>query len=257
VAHWAEAAIFAASVAAGLINSIAGGGTLVSFPVLVWCGRNPVLANATNAVALLPGSLAGALGFRREVAGSRRWIALLALPSLAGGGLGGILLLRTSSHAFSRLVPVLIFGATVLLASQEVVLRKMRSFAAAHHSAPEGTWLVGALLFQFCVGVYGGYFGAGIGILMLAALGLLGLTDIHQMNGLKNLLSICINGVASLYFALSGAVIWRDLLIMAIGSVSGGFLGAKLGRRLGRTFVRRFVIAIGLAMTVALAIWKR
>lgn len=257
MAFWSGLAIFFASAAAGLVNSIAGGGTLISFPVLIWAGRDPILANATNAIALLPGSAAGAVGFRKELGTSRRWIALLTIPSLLGGAIGAVLLLHTSSRTFAHLVPLLILIATLLLASQELVQRKLRTFSALRTGMPSGGALAGLLLFQTCIGIYGGYFGAGIGILMLAALGLLGLSDIHQMNGLKNLMAILINGTAAIYFIMAGAVLWSDVLVMACGSVLGGLVGPRLARRLGRTFVRRFVIFIGLTMALALAILKR
>lgn len=244
--------MFTAALLAGAVNSVAGGGTLLSFPALVWIGRDPIMANATNAVALWPGSLAGAIGFRRELASVQRWLLLLMIPSLVGGAAGAILLLHTSTRTFTRLVPVLIFSATVLLAFQEVISNRLRVAARAHE--PTRGWIIFVFLFQLGVGVYGGYFGAGMGILMLAALGLIGLTDLHQMNGLKNLLAICINGIAAIYFAASGAVLWRDGLLMAIAAIIGGYAGARVARRLGRRFVRWTVVAIGVAMTVALSV---
>ncbi|HYY93962.1 MAG TPA: sulfite exporter TauE/SafE family protein [Pyrinomonadaceae bacterium] len=276
---WKEAVIAGAAFAAGLINSIAGGGTLVSFPALLWTGRDPVLASATSTVALWPASLAGAYGFRREQKGGARLFLLFAAPSLAGGILGAVLLLRTPSPTFARLVPFLILFATLLLAVQEPLSRRLRGArskgrsagvdvargdgvngtssvdersGAAHAGETSRAWWAGALVFQFFVGVYGGYFGAGIGILMLAALGLLGFTDIHRMNALKNLLALCINGVAALYFVASGAVIWADVLVMTLAAVAGGYSGARLAYRLGRRFVRLAVIAIGLAMSISL-----
>src|SRR5688500_8879751 len=132
-----------------------------------------------------------------------------------------------------------------------MITRRLKFIAEAHENPTTG-WVIFVFTFQFLVGIYGGYFGAGIGILMLAALGLIGMTDLHQMNGLKNLLAIAINGVAAIYFAISGAVDWSDGLMMAAGAVAGGFIGARLARRLGRKFVRRFVVAIGLIMTVAM-----
>jgi uncharacterized protein len=243
--------IVGAAVIAGAINAIAGGGTLISFPALIWIGRDPILANATSTVALWPGSFAGMVGFRRELASTRRWLFLLVVPSLIGGIAGAILLLRTPTATFDRLVPVLILVATLLLAAQEMITRRLRFIAAAHEN-PTPAWIAFVVLFQLLVGLYGGYFGAGIGILMLAALGLIGMTDLHQMNGLKNLLAICINGIAAIYFAVSGAVFWRDALIMSIGAIAGGFLGARLAHRLGRRFVRRLVVAIGIVMTVAM-----
>ena len=245
------AVILTVGIVAGAINSIAGGGTLLSFPALVWLGRDPILANATNAVAMWPGSLAGAFGFRRELATARRWLALLILPSLAGGALGAWLLLRTPTSTFERIVPFLILGATLLLAAQEMITRRLGILAHAHERPTTG-WMLFVFVFQFLVGLYGGYFGAGMGILMLAALGLIGLSDIHQMNGVKNILAVGINGIAGVYFVMSDAVIWRDALILTIGTVAGGFLGARLARRLGRKFVRGFVVVIGIVMTIAL-----
>lgn len=243
--------VLIAGMAAGMINSIAGGGTLVSFPVLLWLGRDPIVANATNTVAIWPGSLAGAVGFRKELQTLRRWLLLLVLPSLAGGALGGWLLLRTPASTFERLVPFLILGATLLLAAQELVTRRLGVIARAHEQPAPG-WVAFVFVFQFLVSVYGGYFGAGMGILMLAALGLIGLTDMHQMNGLKNLLAIAINGVAAAYFIFASAVAWGDVTLMAIGSIAGGFLGTRLARKLGRRFVRWFVVAIGVVMSGAL-----
>jgi uncharacterized membrane protein YfcA len=217
----------------------------------MWIGRSPVIANATNAVAIWPGSFAGVIGFRREIARLQRWLYWLMIPSLVGGALGAFILLHTSERIFARLVPFLILGATLLLAAQELLARRVTVLARSHEHPTIG-WLVFAFVFQFFVGVYGGYFGAGMGILMLAALGLIGLADLHEMNGLKNLLAICINGVAAVYFIASGAVVWRDVLLMSIASIVGGYAGARMAKRLGKKFVRGAVVAIGLVMTVAL-----
>jgi uncharacterized membrane protein YfcA len=274
------AVILAAAFLAGIMNSIAGGGTLLSFPALVWIGRNPLLANATNAVALLPGSLAGMFGFRRDLERTPRWLFLLTLPSLLGGAAGAWLLLRTPARTFDALVPLLILGATLLFALQEVITgrRGRRAYTAGFAPPPPsvvppppfvapppsaasgrrgrrphtGGCVVFVFALQLLIGVYGGYFGAGIGILMLAALGLIGLSDLHQMNGLKNLLAICMNGIAALWFALSGAVLWHDALLMALASVAGGYLGARMAHRFGERFVRAAVIGIGVVMGVVM-----
>jgi uncharacterized membrane protein YfcA len=248
---WQEVVVAAAAFAAGLINSIAGGGTLLSFPALIWVGRDPVLANATSTVGLWPASLAGAFGFRRDLEGGSRWLLVFGVPSLAGGVLGAVLLLRTPSGMFARLVPFLILFATLLLAVQEPISQRLR-LGRAEGEQPSRAWWAGAVVFQFLVGVYGGYFGAGIGILMLAALGLLGFADIHRMNALKNVLAIFINGVAALYFIISGAVIWVDVVVMIFAAIAGGYSGARLAYRLGRRFVRYTVIVIGLVMGVSL-----
>ena len=198
-----------------------------------------------------PGSLAGAYGFRRELATARRWLLLLIVPSVIGGILGAWLLLRTPNATFERIVPFLILGATILLALQETVTKKLGLVAKSHEN-PTAGWLTFVLTFQFIVGVYGGYFGAGMGILMLAALGLIGMTDMHQMNGVKNVLAVFINGIAAVYFALASAVAWNDVLVMTAGTILGGYLGARTARRFGRAFVRIAVIVIGVVMSVAL-----
>ena len=241
---------FAAAFAAGAINSIAGGGTLLSFPALIWLGLNSVTANATSTVALWGGSFGGMVGYRRELRTAEVRLVSLVVPSLIGGLAGAWLLRFTPLAVFDRLVPFLILFATILFMAQEAVQRLLKtSDAAKHHSAK---WLAGALAFQLVVAVYGGYFGAGIGILMLAALSIIGLTDIHQMNGLKNFFALCINGVAALFFIFSGMVYWPDVLVMAVGAIAGGIGGAGLARRLGRTWVRRIVIAIGFGMAISL-----
>ena len=182
------------------------------------------------------------VGFRKDLATLPRWLFWLTIPSVIGAAAGAILLLHTSTRTFERLVPWLILGATLLLAFQEVITRRVRLSGNVAF----------VFILQFIVSIYGGYFGAGMGILMLAALGLIGLTDLHQMNGLKNLLAICINGVAAIYFAVSGAVIWSDAVLMAVAAALGGFAGAKIAHRLGRKFVRAAVVVIGLGMTIAL-----
>jgi hypothetical protein len=244
--------IAAAAFVAGAINSIAGGGTLISFPALMYIGVPPVMANATNTVAIWPGSFAGVLGFREDIKKLPRWLLWLVIPSFLGGIAGAMILLRTPEKTFARIVPLLILGATLLLAAQELISRKLNRFISASHGTPSRGWIIFAFTFQFFVSVYGGYFGAGMGILMLAALGLIGMQDLHQMNGLKNLLAICINGVAAIYFALQGAVVWSDVVVMAVASIIGGFAGARLAHRLGRKFVRGAVVAIGLVMTIVL-----
>lgn len=243
---------FCAAFLAGAINSVAGGGTLVSFPTLIWIGLPSVTANATSTVAIWPASLSSMLGYRRELrTADPRMLALVA-PSLVGGIAGALLLRWTPPAIFDALVPFLILFATILFMIQEPVQRKLRTANAAAHKSPR--WLTGAILFQLLVALYGGYFGAGIGILMLAALSILGLTDIHQMNGLKNFFGMCINGVAAIYFIWARMVYWPYVVVMALGAIAGGYLAAGVARRLGRTAVRRIVIAIGFSMALSLLI---
>jgi uncharacterized membrane protein YfcA len=237
--------MFAAAFAAGSINSVAGGGTLITFPTLLWLGVSSKLANGTSTVALWPGAVAGVWGFRRELAETDRRLLALILPSVVGGIAGALLLVLTPTEVFDRVLPFLILFATVLFAAQEPIQRRF-NLAQAHEAGSH--WLSWTMFFQLLVGVYGGYFGAGIGILMLAALSLMGHTDIHQMNAIKNVLGASINALAAVLFIYNGLVIWQDALIMMGGAILGGIGGAGLARRAGRQAVRRTVIAVGFLM---------
>jgi len=241
---------FAAAFLAGAINSVAGGGTLVSFPTLVWLGLPSVTANATSTVAIWPAAVSSMFGYRRELSTAAPRMLVLVVPSLIGGIVGALLLRRTPPEIFDALVPFLILFATLLFMAQEPIQRKLKTADAAAHTSTR--WLAGAMLFQLFVALYGGYFGAGIGILMLAAMSILGLSDIHQMNGLKNFFGGCINGVAAFYFIWARMVYWPFVVIMAMGAIAGGYGGAGLARRIGRTAVRRIVIVIGFGMAVSL-----
>ncbi len=240
---------FLAACLAGAVNAVAGGGSLISFPTLVWLGLPSITANATNTVAMWPGSMASGWGYRRELSTTERRMYVLILPSVAGGLLGALLLRLTPGQLFDRLVPVLILFATCLFMAQEPVQRLFNRSTLEHRGA---RWLAGGILFQFLVGIYGGYFGAGIGILMLAALSIMGHDDIHQMNGFKNLLATFVNGIAALYFIWMGMVSWPDAAIMAAGAVVGGVGGAGIARRLGQQTVRRIVVAVGFSMAAGL-----
>jgi Predicted permeases len=234
-----------AALLAGVINSVAGGGTLLTFPSLIAAGLSPLAANATSTVALLPASLSAMHGYRGELTGSRRWAVGLALPSLVGGGAGALLLLNTSNATFERVVPWLVLGATTLFLIQRPLLRWVRrheEVAAGEPRSPSPTMIA----VQLVVGVYGGYFGAGVGIITLAALGFMGFGNIHRMNGLKNWAGFCMNFVAAATFAASGIVDWPVALSMAIGSIAGGYLGARGAQRLPQGLVRGGVVTIGL-----------
>jgi uncharacterized membrane protein YfcA len=209
-----------------------------------------VTANATSTVAIWPGSLGGMAGYRRELRNVPSRMLALVVPSLIGGITGALLLKITPPSVFDKLVPFLILFATLLFMAQAPVQKKLQRAGVTGHESPQ--WLAGAMIFQFFVALYGGYFGAGIGILMLAALSILGLTDIHEMNALKNFFAVCINGVAAVYFIFANMVYWPDVLLMAVGAIAGGYGGAGLARRAGRKAVRRIVIAIGFAMALSL-----
>jgi uncharacterized membrane protein YfcA len=242
-----------AAFLAGAINAIAGGGTLLTFPSLIAAGLSPLVANATSTVALLPASLSSMLGYREELAGSRKWTIALTLPSLVGGGLGALLLLYTPGSTFDRVVPWLVLGATGLFLIQRPLLSWIRRHEAASvdeavlMKRPPGALM---LLGQAVGGVYGGYFGAGVGIVMLAVLGFMGLSNIHRMNGLKNWAGFCMNAVAAVIFALSGIVAWPVALIMAVGSIAGGYVGSRVAQRFPQGVVRGVVAVVGLTSGV-------
>ena len=248
--------LFSAAVMAGMMNAVAGGGTLVTFPALIWSGRPEIIANATSTLALMPGTWASAYGYRGEMLKAPRKFLYLSIPSVAGGLIGAVLLRRTPPATFAALVPFLILFATILFMLQGTVQRWLRTGGDAQQEATAG-WLVGAGFYQFLVAVYGGYFGAGIGILMLAALGLMGLSDIHQMNGLKNILGSATNMVAAIYFAFAGMIDWPSAALMAAGSIIGGYGAAGIARKIGQKAVRRIVIVIGFAMTISLMFKRR
>ncbi len=240
--------VMVAAFVAGAINSIAGGGTLVSFPALLGIGLTGQQANVTSTLALWPGSIGGFWGHRDDLAGTKAFALRLMPVSLLGGILGAWAMLVTPQKLFDQLVPWLILAATVLLAANDPVGKLLKKMGS--HDRTTGWW-IGAMVFQFIVGIYGGYFGAGIGILMLAALSLLGLTDIHQMNGLKNLLALCINGIAIFlflgmeYLRHPGNVQWALVGFMAVAAGLGGLFGSHMAHRVGRTTVRYGVISIG------------
>ncbi len=246
---WQVAAMLGSAAGAGMMNAMAGGGTILTFPVLLLLGESAITANATSTVALLPGAAASMAGYRREVSEHRRWLRTLLLPSLLGGAIGSVLLLRTPEHAFEKLAPFLILFATLLFLVQGMIARWSR---AHHPERPSRGRFVAVSLVQFGVAIYGGYFGAGIGILMLAALGFLGLSDIHAMNGLKNFFGMCINAIAAAYFIFRGAVDWPAALLMAGAAIVGGYGGARFARKIGRDRARKAVVVIGFAITALL-----
>lgn len=233
---------------AGAVNSLAGGGTLLTFPALLLLGMDPIVANATSTVALWPGTIGAIFGYRRELRERSSLIAPLAIPSLVGGTAGAVLLISTPSSVFEKLVPFLILFATVLFAVHGPI--RDRVFDDASIRSPR--WWTIAVALQLGIAVYGGYFGAGIGVLMLALLGVLGLEDLNAMNGIKVVNGMLINLVAVAAFAVSGIVDWPIAAAMAVASAAGGWAGAGVARRIGQTRLRNSIIAIGVAATVLL-----
>lgn len=241
--------LFLAAFIAGAINSVAGGGTLLTFPTLLTIlgPTQSVLANGTSTVALVPGSLSAYWNYRGEAKLSRTALWQMALPSLVGGGVGAYLATHVDPKLFSHLVPWLILGATFLFLIQDPVRRWVDARrAAGGEETGERPLGFGGMVFQFFVALYGGFFGAGIGIMMLAALGFLGQTNIHKMNGLKNFAAVCINGIGTALFIFYRQVSWPLAILMAVAAIAGGWGGAGVARRMGQANVRRLVIGIGL-----------
>lgn len=234
--------------AAGALNSLAGGGTLLTFPALAAVLPDKVWANATSTFALMPGSAAGAVAFRRELKDVRGWLKVLLWPSLIGGAVGTLLVTRLPPEYFDALVPWLILAAALLFIAQPHVARGLGIQDSA--AGPSSGLVAGVVVFQLFVGIYGGYFGAGIGILMLASLGLMGIGDIHRMNALKTILAAAINFVSVVLFIYEGKVVWHYGLFMMVAAIAGGFYGAAFGRGLSKTFLRWFVIVVSLALAV-------
>jgi hypothetical protein len=238
--------LFLAAAVGGGLNSVAGGGSFIAFPALLFAGVAPVAANATNTVALWPASLASAVAYRREVPGSRKVLVTLSIASLIGGTAGALLLLHTSESAFVQLIPWLLLVATSLFTFGK---RMTARFAGKSDDAsPRALALVAVA--QSVIALYGGYFGGGMGILMLASLALIGMTDIHAMNALKTILGALINGAAVVLFVLAHAVEWRPGVVMVAGGILGGYAGASLARKVDPKKVRVFVIVVAWAMTV-------
>jgi uncharacterized membrane protein YfcA len=236
-----------AAFLAGGINSVAGGGTLISFPALVWLGLPSITANATSTVAIWPGSLGSIWGFRSELGQVPLKLKWLSISGLIGGGIGAILLRSTPAMLFERLVPFLILFATILFIAEGPIQRKLRE-----RNDTDGIGMAAAAILTLVVAIYGGYFGAGMSIMMLSSLRFVGMTDILQRNALTSVFSLCVNGVAATLFITLGMVDWNVVFPMAIAATVGGYGAAGLARRVGRVVVRRFVIVVGLAVSLIL-----
>jgi uncharacterized membrane protein YfcA len=243
--------LFLAAFFGGALNSVAGGGSFIALPALIAAGVPAVSATATNTLALWPASLSSALAYRREVSAARAQVVALGGVSLAGGLLGGLLLLRTSDAGFMRLLPwlMLLAAATFTFAGRfsppalTLGANELRRGKLHQHA-------IWALALQFAIAIYGGYFGGGMGIMTLAALSLTGMTGIHEMNGVKSVLAVVIHGVALAEFIALGAIAWSPGLVMVAGGIAGGYAGAATARRIDQWYVRVLVIAIAWTMTI-------
>ncbi|GGO81117.1 sulfite exporter TauE/SafE family protein [Wenjunlia tyrosinilytica] len=243
---WEGLAVFVAGIGAGTINTIVGSGTLITFPVLLAVGLPPITANVSNTLGLVPGSLSGAIGYRRELKGQRPRLIRLGLASLVGGLVGAWLLLRLPSAAFDAIVPVLIGLALVLVVLQP---RLARAVAARRENNDAPSPAHGGALLTAGVtlsGVYGGYFGAAQGVLLLAMMGTLLNDDLQRINAVKNILALIVNSVAALFFLFVADFDWTAVVLIASGAVIGGQVGAKVGRRLPPTALRGVIVVVGL-----------
>lgn len=244
--------MFLAGMLGGALNSVAGGGSFIAFPALLFAGVPPIPANATNTIALWTGATASGGAYRKRLDVPRRVMIPLLAASLVGGVIGACLLLRTPAHTFMRVLPWLTLGATLLFAFGRK-LAGARGSIIGHEMT--GAALAAATFFQLAVGVYGGYFGGGMGIVMLAMLAALGMTDIHAMNALKSVMGSVINGVAVVTFVIAKAVYWKQGSMMILGAIAGGYLGAHYAMKLPQLWIRYFVVLVGAAMTVYF-FWK-
>lgn len=240
--------LFVAAIIAGAINSVAGGGSLISFPALIGFGVPSIPANATNTAALWLGSLSSAIAYSRDTKIYRDLLLPLVMPSIIGGLLGALALVVTPPALFDEIVPFLVLFATLLFAFREPINRLFNLGGTEERVTALGR--VWGFLFQLFVATYGGYFGAGIGILMLGSLSVMGLRDIHRMNGLKTILGTVINVIAFIFFAFKELVVWNLAALMAIGAIVGGYAGARLAKRVAQRSIHVFVIGVGLSVSV-------
>ncbi len=243
-------ALTAVSACAGAINAVAGGGTLLSFPALIAAGFDAKVANVTNTVAIWPGTVGGSLAYRTELGERKRRLLLLLTPSVLGALFGALLLLSTPQAAFDAVVPFLIYFACALLALQGRLMRLTQSMRFISADVTQAPLL--AHLGIFAIAVYGGYFGAGIGILMLAVLGVVAPDTLHHSNALKGMLALVINFVALVCFAILAPVAWGVAVFMAVGSVAGGYFGVRVARRVDPRILRWLIVGYGLVVATIL-----
>jgi len=239
--------LFVAGILGGALNAVAGGGSFVAFPALLLVGVPPIPANATNTLALWTGVTASGGAYRNRLDVPRRVLMPLLITSFVGGIIGAFLLLKTPAHTFLRVLPWLMLGATLLFVFGNRLARGHPS--SVGHDATTAA-ILGASIFELVVAVYGGYFGGGVGIVNLAMLAAVGMTDIHAMNALKSILGMAINGIAVLVFIVKDAIYWPQGIVMIVGALVGGYLGAHYAQKLPQAWVRNFVILVGAGMTV-------
>jgi uncharacterized membrane protein YfcA len=240
--------LFSTAFIAGSLNAVAGGGSFITFPTLIFTGISPIIANATNNTALWIAAMASAGAYRRDLDIPKRELLILCVTSLMGGVIGSVILLYTSADVFKQLLPYLLLSATLIFTFSEP-LKMWLQFQSNKSSESQSPPLLILVIAQLAISIYGGFFGAGLGILMLATLSFLGIKNIHTMNAFKSFLGSCINGIAIFPFMFAGLIAWYQAILMAVGGSLGGYLCAHYARRLDPRFVRIFVIVVGFSMT--------
>jgi uncharacterized membrane protein YfcA len=252
VTGWGALLVFVAGIGAGTLNTVVGSGTLLTFPALLAIGLSPVTANVSNTVGLAPGSLSGAIGYRAELEGQRRRTSILGTGSVLGGIIGAVLLLTLPEAAFRAIVPVLIGLALVLVIVQPWLSQRLAARTGADRTEVTPVLWIGV----FLTGMYGGYFGAAQGILLLAIMGVLLTESVQRINAVKNVLAMLANAVAAVVFVFTAEVDWVAAALVAVGAVMGGQLGARVGRRLPPGLMRVIIVVVGLAAIAKLLFWS-
>jgi uncharacterized membrane protein YfcA len=246
-------ALFGAGLVAGLVNSVAGGGALLMYPLLLSLGLPPIVANATTTISIWPGALSSAYGYRKYIKKIPKYYFWLLVPGLLGGIIGAVILRKTSNHSFKLVVPWLIIMAVLLLSFQPKIHKWLKKRKKNTKKAGALSFILIAIAI-FAMSIYGGFFGAGLGIIMLAVLGFTKLTDIHQLNGLKNLIATFINLVASIYFIHYHLIDWHYTPLLLLGTVIGGYIGATYSNKLPSHLIRKIIIIIGASVGIVLLV---
>jgi uncharacterized membrane protein YfcA len=246
-----------AGLISGLLNSVAGGGSFVSFPALIMVGLLPIPANATSTLAVWPGTFATMFAYRKELATHTKKLPLFIFLSILGGLIGAVILLHISNNAFSAMVPYLLLAATILFTFRTKIFSCISKISPSYNSASKSTFYSAIMLILFiAIAIYGGFFGAGMGIMLLALFGLMGMKNIHEMNALRSCVGLCGNSIAIALFATSGIIMWKQAAIMAVGGIIGGYGGAHYALRLPQNYSRNAVIIIAWTMTIYF-FWKQ
>jgi hypothetical protein len=247
---WQSIVVFVAGIAAGGINTVVGSGTLITFPILLGVGLPPVVANVSNTVGLFPGSFVGAYGYRAELTGQRDRAIVLGTASVLGAIIGAVLLLVLPADAFNAVVPVLIAIGLLLV----IFGRKLTAWLISRGRETTERTTVWLWLATFGTGIYGGYFGAAQGIIMIGLFGLMLTETLQRTNALKNILTGLVNLVAAVVFVITTHVNWTAAILIAVGSAIGGLIGARVGRRLSPTVLRGIIVVVGVAAIVKLLV---